>query len=291
MEKLIFTNANGQEIEFSNTSSYKWTQVDDLGASSVELQRTTSPFQDGSTNISGAYFNSRTIKIDLVVVDYIDLSATFRNLNNILNPKLGLGSLSYYRDSDVKVLNKVRTRVLPSMLGGDSRDFGMQKTSIIFEIFDPLYSDAVATEELVAASELLFNFPLEVIETYVFDLLYADGKPIYNTGDTDCPITLIVDGAITKPLKIENTTTGEKVVIGLDLLDNERLTITTEIDNINVIKTNLITGVKTTAFEYIDISQTTFFYLIRGENKIKVTANEGDVETAMIQFKNRYVGV
>lgn len=291
MEKLIFTNANGQEIEFSNTSSYKWTQVDDLGASSVELQRTTSPFQDGSTNVSGAYFNSRTIKIDLVVVDYTDLNAAFRSLNNILNPKLGLGSLSYYRDSDVKVLNKVRTRVLPSMLGGDSRDFGMQKTSIIFEIFDPLYSDAVATEELVAASELLFNFPLEVIETYVFDLLYTDGKPIYNTGDTDCPITLIVDGAITKPLKIENITTGEKVVIGLDLLDNERLTITTEIDNINVIKTNLITGVKTTAFEYIDISQTTFFYLIRGENKIKVTANEGDVETAMIQFKNRYVGV
>lgn len=291
MEKLIFTNANGQEIEFSNTSSYKWTQVDDLGASSVELQRTTSPFQDGSTNVSGAYFNSRTIKIDLVVVDYTDLNSTFRNLNNILNPKLGLGFLSYYRDNDVKVLNKVRTRVLPSMLGGDSRDFGMQKTSIIFEIFDPLYSDAVATEEVIAANELLFKFPLDIVEPYIFDLLYANGKPIYNNGDTDCPLTLIVDGAITKPLKVINNTTGEQIVIGLDLLDNERLTITTEIDNINVIKTNLITGIETIAFEYIDITQTTFFYLKTGENKIKVTANEGDVETALIIFKNRYVGV
>lgn len=291
MEKLIFTNANGQEIEFSNTSSYKWTQVDDLGASSVELQRTTSPFQDGSTNVSGAYFNSRTIKIDLVVVDYTDLNATFRNLNNILNPKLGLGFLSYYRDNDVKVLNKVRTRVLPSMLGGDSRDFGTQKTSIIFEVFDPLYSDLQNTEEIIAANELLFRFPIDITDAYEFDLLYADGKPIYNIGDTDCPITLIVDGAITQPLKIENTTTGEKIVIGLDLLDNERLIITTEVDNINVIKTNLITGIKTIAFEYIDIAQTSFFYLVTGENKIKVTANEGDVETAMIRFKNRYVGV
>lgn len=291
MEKLIFTNANGQEIEFSNTSSYKWTQVDDLGASSVELQRTTSPFQDGSTNVSGAYFNSRTIKIDLVVVDYIDLNTTFRNLNNILNPKLGLGSLSYYRDNDVKVLNKVRTRVLPSMLGGDSRDFGTQKTSIIFEVFDPLYSDSVATEEVIAANELLFKFPLDIVEPYTFDLLYANGKPIYNNGDTDCPLTVIVDGAITKPLKVINNTTGEQIVIGLDLLDNERLTITTEMDNINVIKKNLITGVETTAFEYIDITQTTFFYLKTGENKIKVTANKGDVETALIVFKNRYVGV
>lgn len=291
MEKLIFTNANGQEIEFSNTSSYKWTQVDDLGASSVELQRTTSPFQDGSTNVSGAYFNSRTIKIDLVVVDYIDLNTTFRNLNNILNPKLGLGSLSYYRDNDVKVLNKVRTRVLPSMLGGDSRDFGTQKTSIIFEVFDPLYSDSVATEEVIAANELLFKFPLDIVEPYTFDLLYANGKPIYNNGDTDCPLTVIVDGAITKPLKVINNTTGEQIVIGLDLLDNERLTITTEMDNINVIKKNLITGVETTAFEYIDITQTTFFYLKTGENKIKVTANQGDVETALIVFKNRYVGV
>lgn len=291
MEKLIFKNAKGQEIEFSNTSSYKWTQVDDLGASSVELQRTTSPFQDGSTNISGAYFNSRTIKIDLVVVDYTDLNTTFRNLNNILNPKLGLGSLSYYRDSDVKVLNKVRTRVLPSMLGGDSRDFGTQKTSIIFEIFDPMYSDAIDTDETIAANELFFQFPLDIVEPYTFDLLYTDGKPVYNDGDSDCPITLIVDGAITKPLKIENTTTGEKVVIGLDLLDNERLTITTEIDNINVIKKNLVTGVETVAFEYIDISQTSFFYLIVGENKIKVTANGNDVETATIKFRNRYVGV
>lgn len=290
MDKLIFTNALGQSLEFSSASKYKWVKVDDLGGLDTDIQTSTSPYQDGSTVVGGAYFKTKAIKMDIAVVSS-NLLNDIRSMNSILNPKLGVGSLTYEKDGSSYTLQKVMARSLPSMPDGKSRGASFQLSSILFEAYDPLYSDSEDTEEQVTASALLLEFPVDIIADFEFDLVFADGVPIYNTGDVDCPVTLIVDGAISSPLEIENTSTGEKVVIALDLLDNERLTITTELDNINVIKKDLITGVETVAFEYMDVAETTFFYLQKGENKIKVTANEGDVESAYIRYRNKYVGV
>lgn len=290
MEKLIFTNANGQTVEFSNTSSFKWTQVDDLGAGSVELQRTSSPYQDGATNVGGAYFGTKTVKIDFVIDDE-DLSGKIRQLNSILNPKLGLGSLSYELNGIVKVLNKVRTRVLPSILGGESRGHWMQKTYVIFEAFNPLFEDHNITSASVTTGANLLSFPLDLQDTFVFDQLNTTGIVVFNYGDVGCPITVIFDGPKSSPLVVENLTTGEKIVITTELLENERLIITTEIDNINVVKKNLITNVEVVAFQYIDVAQTTFFNLIRGTNTISITANEAAVEEVLLNYKQKYVGV
>lgn len=291
MDKLTFTNASGQTIEFSATSDYKWRQVTDMGGIEAVAQATSSPYQDGSTPAGDSYFQSRLIKVDFVIVSDT-VNTLIRTLNSRLNPKLGVGTLTYTVGENERVLDKVKVKSTPTKdLDNDKSGTTFQFSSVLFEAYDPLYSDQEYTEEEVAANALLFEFPVDVVTDFEFDVVYTDGVPINNVGDVDCPITLIVDGAITQPLEIENSTTGEKVVIGLDLLDNERLTITTAIDNINVIKTDLTTGEETVAFEYIDVSETTFFYLVRGENKIKVTANEGDVESATIKFKNKYVGV
>lgn len=290
MERLIFTNANGQQVEFSNFSAYKWTQVEGLGEGSVTLQTTTSPYQDGSTNVGGAYFNSKVVKVDLVISG-TDVSADLRTLNAVLNPKLGLGTLSYERDSGIKMLNKVRTRSLPSLPGGASRGVSFQNTYVIFEVFDPLYEDQNATEASVNTGGNLFSFPLNIGDDFIFDYTNTSGVIVQNLGDAECPLTIILDGPKSSPLEIENVTTGEKIVLSTSIAAGERLTITTAIDNTNVIKTNLSTGASTVAFQYLDVSQTTFFMLALGQNRIKISAAEAEVEEAIVRFKNRYVGV
>jgi len=233
MERLIFKNANGQQIEFSNASDYRWTQVEGLGEGMANMQSISSPYQDGATNVGGAYFNTRTIKIDMVVTG-VDLKASIRQLNAVLNPKIGIGSLTFDRDGDVKVLGKVRTRVLPSLLGGDSRGIGFQVCYAIFEAFDPFYEDQTDTEATVNTGANVFSFPLSITPSYRFDYVNTVGVLVNNTGDVECPITVILDGPKSSPLEIENITTGEKIVLTMDLLAEERLEITTAIDNTNV---------------------------------------------------------
>jgi hypothetical protein len=290
MDRLTFINANGQQVEFSNTGTYRWTQVEGLGEGSANLQTTASPYQDGATNVGQAYFNTRTIKVDLVVVSN-DVAGAIRQLNSVLNPKIGIGSLTFERDGDAKVLNKVRTRVMPSLPGGESRGIGFQICYFILEAFDPFYEDQTETAATVNTGANVFSFPLAITPQYRFDYTNTSGVLVNNTGDVECPITVILDGPKSSPLEIENLTTGEKIVIAMALLANERLTITTAIDNTNVIKTNLTTGAQTVAFQYIDIAETTFFNLAIGANNIKISAGEAAVEEATVKFKNRFLGV
>lgn len=290
MERLIFTNALGQQIIFNNTGTYRWTQVSGLGENSATFQVTGSPYQDGVTPVGAAYFESRPIRLDMIIVSN-EMAEAVRDLNRVLNPKLGLATLTYEKDGVSKVLNKVQTRVLPTLPGGNSRGIGFQLSSLIFEAFDPLYADANYTDAEVSTGANAMSFPINIGSAYVFDYLNETGVIVTNSGDVDCPVTVIFDGPKDSPITVENLTTGEKVVLALDLLADERLTITTDVDNTNVLLTDLATGVETVAFQYIDVAETTFFHLIRGTNTLRITAGEAQVEEATVRFKNRYVGV
>ena len=290
MERLIFTNALGQQIIFSQTGIYRWTQVSGLGENSAVFQVASSPYQDGANPIGTAYFESRAIKLDMIIVS-TDMAQSVRELNRILNPKLGRATLTFEQDGAQKVLNDVRTRVLPSLLGANSRGIGFRLSTAIFEAFDPLYSDAEYTDAEITTGANAFSFPLDITNAFVFDYTNDAGVIVTNSGDVDCPVTVIFDGPKSSPLTVENITTGEKIVLALDLLTDERLTITTGVDNTNVILTDLNTGAETVAFQYIDVAQTTFFNLMRGTNTLKITAGEALVEEAIVRFKNKYVGV
>jgi len=290
MERLIYTNALGHSVEFSSAGTYQWTQVDDLGALDASFQTSSSPYQDGTTSVGDPYFEPRVIKVDIQIVSS-DLQADIRSLNRILNPKLGMASLSYERDGVKRVLNKVKTRTMPALPGGTSRGIGFQMSSIIFMAFNPYYTDEAYTEASVETGGLGLEFPLNITDSFVFDFLNTTGVTVTNAGDVECPVTIILDGPMASPLEVENITTGEKIVLAATLLANERLMITTEIDNINVIKKNLTTSVETVAFQYIDVAQTTFFYLTMGTNTMRITADEAEMENATIKFKQQYVGV
>lgn len=290
MERLIFTNAREQQIEFKDTGTYQWINVEDLGGMNFNMQTSVGPYQDGASLKGTPRMMTRILNVSFIIMSD-DVMSALRELNSILNPKHGDGTLIYERDGVSRMLTRVRARKLPSMLGGMSKGKAFQFTSIILEAFDPYYKDVTEIEAQVASGGNLFEFPVNITESFEFDYLNVDGVTIQNNGDVETPVTVILDGPKSSPLEIENETTGEKIVLDMDLLADERLTITTEIDNINVIKTDLATGDTSVAFQYIDVGETTFFNLALGSNKIKVVADDSEVEDAVIKYSNRYVGV
>lgn len=290
MQRLTFKNENGQEIEFSANSVYKWLDVDDLGGVTARGQSVSSPYQDGESPVGLSYFNAKTLTVKMVVISN-NLKDAMRNLNAILNPKIGVGQLIYEDNGDIRVYNKVKTRILPKIPNATQKGDTFLYTSATFELYDPLYSDLEFTEQEVGTSTFYFSFDLNITDEYEFDTQNVNGVTVNNQGDVECPVEISIDGPVTAPLEIENSTTGEKMVIALDIEADTRLTITTELDNINVVKLDLNTGVTTSGFAYIDVAETTFFYLRKGENTLTITGNAADVETATIKFKNKYVGV
>lgn len=292
MERLIFKNATGQSITFSSArdATYRWLQVRGLGEVETEQQITTSPYQDGASPVGIAYYGIRTVQLDMAIVSD-DLAAAIRELNRVLNPKLGLGTLIYERDGVSKALNRLKTRVMPTFEGGSSRGLTFQLSSVIFEAYDPLFTDAEYSEAEVVSGDNLFSFPLNVTDVYEFDYTNSAGILVDNAGDVDCPVELIFDGPCSSPIEVENLMTGEKIVLALDLTSDQRLTITTGVEDTNVMLTELSTGAQTVAFQYIDVTETTFFQLVAGLNIIKVTANEAEVETATLRYKQRYAGL
>ena len=290
MERLIFTNARDQQIEFNDTGVYQWTNVEDLGGITFDMQTSTGPYQDGASLMGEPRMMTRILNVSFIIKS-TNIMTALREINNIMNPKLGDGTVVYERDGISRKLTKVRARKLPSMLGGNAKGKTFQFTNIILEAFDPYYKDVSEYEAEISSGGNLFEFPVNLHDDFVFDYGDVEGVTIQNNGDVDTPITVILDGPQASPLEVINETTGEKIVLDMALLADERLTITTEIDNINVIKTDLTTGATSVAFQYIDVDETTFFNLSLGANKIVINAAEAQVGSATVKYRTRYVGV
>jgi len=290
MEYLKYVNAIGQEATFSENSKYLWLSVDDLGANSVSFQTVASPYQDGETAIGTPYFDAKIISLKFAIVSNTVVS-DMRSLNQILNPKLGMGQLQYFRDGITYILDSVKPKVLPTLPGGSERGSSFQKSLVIFEAFNPLYTDVDYTSATVGSGQLLFSFAVNITDTFEFDVLDIQGVIVQNTGDVAAPIRVQVDGEFEGPLRITNMTTGEKIVIQLGLTNDERLIITTDTENTNVLKETISTKVFVSAFNYIDITETEFFLLALGNNQILIESQNSEIVGAIIQYKNRYVGV
>jgi hypothetical protein len=290
MEKLIYINSLGREIEFSRVGTYRLRDIGGLGGISSSFMRTSSPFQDGATSLDNGYFETRLLSIEFVVISD-RLADDIRNLNSIFNPKLGAGTIKYQKDDVVRTLRGVKTKVLPELPMGKDKGISFQISSVILECFDPYYLDENDTHSTLASQYDLFIFDAAIPDDFTFDQSGAFGLNILNQGDVPAPVTVIIDGPLTSPIKVENKTTGEKILIAMSIASGERITITTDPENIDVRKTVIASGIETSAFQYIDILNTTFFMLATGTNNLVFTHGTEIAQIVTLLHKNKYVGV
>jgi len=288
LKSLIFENALGLQIKFSNESTYRWLNVDDLGGNSATFQTTSSPYQDGITSVDDGYFESKLMTIDFVILSTDNPDIYMRELNFITNPKHGNGKLIWNDGIQEKVFEHVKTKILPTYARKKGSNY--MYSSITFEVFDPLLSDKEYASFDVYSSIDNFTFDLSITDEFVFDQV-GPTIPITNVGDVSAPIIIEFTGVQNAPLKVMNLTTGENIEVDISLTADQKLTINTNLDELDVKLTTISTGVSTSAFQYIDIPNTSFFHLALGLNVLKFMNGAELSQSVTVKYKNRYVGV
>jgi hypothetical protein len=99
MQKLVWQNANGLEIDLTN-GNYGITEWQGFSNTSLTIQQQQVPFQDGGVFLD-ALIGQRELTVTLAIQDNNNLETRYekrRELISALNPKLGEGYLIYTND-------------------------------------------------------------------------------------------------------------------------------------------------------------------------------------------------
>src|SRR5690625_3793997 len=118
MQKVTYTNSNGESIVFSHHPPFILSKIEGLGDVEAEVQSQKSPYQDGETHID-TYLEPRFIEMEVSIVGE-NIEKHRRKLSRIMNPKLN-GTLIYENGSVVREIKGINEHV-PKFPSGDERN-------------------------------------------------------------------------------------------------------------------------------------------------------------------------
>jgi hypothetical protein len=192
MRKIVFTPSIGPAITLGIfdplNDKYLIESLEGIDMPKSRMQSQKSPFQDGQTFID-VLFEPRDIVVQgsINANSWSSIYAARAVLINALNPKLGLGVLSFYNDTYPTtpiVINAIAVNS-PQFKNKNFND-GFQKFMITFECPDPYFYLADVDVALVRAVS----------------------TELVNPGQTLSPCSFRITGPCVNP-KIKNDTTGE----------------------------------------------------------------------------------
>lgn len=288
MRKLTYTNPAGVSIVLSD-AFYGITSVTGLGIPGMDIQEKKAPYQDGSTYID-QLFDTREIVVEGIIGTglLIDIYRYRRTMAAAFNPKLGPGTLTYENDNGSWYMDAV-TPEGPEFANKNANE-GAQKWMITFYCYDPYWKNVTEKQSILSG-----------IGTVSVD----------NLGDVPCPVEFVLQGPITNPTIIDNTT-GKFIKLTKTFTASEYAIIYTgfgekviyinsgELPVLEFPVSGLPIDEKGIMFSYIESSNgmsyldltSEFFTLATGTNEIKLI--DGGSNTGMtltIIYRERYVGV
>lgn len=285
MRKLTFVNSRGKEIILGNSAPFLVTKLEGLGAVQVSIQMQKSPYQDGVTYIDNT-LEPRQLSIEGAILqrDRELRSRQRAEMLNILNPKLGKGTLTYEYDGGSK---QVECIVDGAPIFPDKQLGSYQGFIITLLCPNPYWLDVnTETDEIVTWIGGM-TFPLRLPTTF------ANKGPkrinIINQGDVETPVRIEFKGPATNP-RITNQATGEYIQVNRTLLSTDKLIITTDFGAKRV-EIEDEAGLKTNAFNWIDLGSS-FWSLLVGDNVVEYTSDDLVEPAAVsISYRNRYIGI
>ncbi len=287
MQKLIFTNADGQSITLGSTKPYLLLSITGTGAVETDVQMQKAPFQDGKTYID-TILEPRTIHIEIGILTTTqeELHQKRREIAKVFNPKLGPGTLRYEYDGGAKEIEAVSDLAPVFPAGSGNQAQGFQKALLSLVCPSPFWLETYEESQEMAAWIGGLSFPMQ------FPLVFAvSGQQvtITNSGDVETPVLIEFNGPAVNP-RVDNLTTGEYIRVQRELLSGQKLVISTAFGNKRVTLVD-VDGSESNAMHYIDLNST-FWQLKPGDNEVKYNADSGtDEATVLIKWRNRYVGV
>lgn len=212
MQKLVFRNANGIELDLTS-DPFGITEWAGFSADELNVQSQQVPFQDGAVFLD-ALLGERELSVTVAMQDNNNLETRYqlrREMISKLNPKLGEGVLIYTNDYLSKQIHVIPQ--LPVFENHNSNDSGTPKASCTFTACNPYWEDL---EDTVA----VFN------ENQSVEILNEGDIPCgveidINTVNIDSPVIknmtndklIRLSGLINSDVNI-NTNTGKKTVTG-----------------------------------------------------------------------------
>ena len=192
MQKLVFTNANGESVDFTDFENYCVTSWEGFANVSQEVQSQTVPFHDGSVYID-TLLNDRELSITVAMNDRGNLQRRYElkeNLISILNPKMGIGKLVYTNDYLSRQISVVTA--IPVFPTKNINDNGTLKFSVSFTANNPYWEDLEEKQIL--------------IQPYKETALNVDG----DLDVSPSKIHFIYDSNANRNFKIRNITNGSE---------------------------------------------------------------------------------
>ena len=214
MQKLVFRNANGTELDLTS-DPYGITEWEGFSADELNIQSQQVPFQDGSVFLD-ALLGERELAVTVAMNDGNNLEKRYRlrrEMISALNPKLGEGVLIYTNDFLSKQIHVIPQ--LPVFENHNSNDSGTPKVSCVFNACNPYWEDLEETSVVFSANEQ------PVIENEGDVDCKLNINFLSQTGMTNPAIVKINDnrkiecrGSFTNNINI-NTNDGKKTVTGI----------------------------------------------------------------------------
>ena len=183
MQKLVFRNPNGEEIDFPS-GDFGITKWEGFSHVDMDVQSQQVPFNDGSVFLD-ALLGERELSITVAVNDENNLEKRYRlkrKLIHCLNPKLGEGELIYTNDYTSKKI--VCVPAIPEFENKNINDRGTLKASCSFTASSPYWED--------------------VEEKYM--LINKGNSFIKNEGDLPCNVKMNITSSNADNILIKNLT-------------------------------------------------------------------------------------
>lgn len=269
--------SNGEILELGN-NEYKLLEVFGLEASDYEVG-ITEHYNGVGGYIKNKKILPREIYFTADCMDWNSSEEQRQRLIKFFNPlnsgtlKVNYCGIERYIDYEVESFKDNRANLYEQL-----------NFTVYIICPDPYFYELEKLEELTTWTGGL-NFPLNL--PFSLKQKGENIKNIYNDGHIDTPIEIIFKGPAINP-KIVNQTTGEFIQVNRELTSEDTLYITTAYRNKKVeIERN---GIRTNAFNYIDLDST-FFSLKTGDNLIEYSTQSLEPKGVSIKYSQKYLGV
>ena len=287
MQRLRFVNSLGAEISFDSAPPYIFWDIDGIGIAPVFPIRTQAPGQNGYT-LQTLLLDERTVTVHGHIHGntVLDMYNIRRQLNIVLNPLLGLGTLYYENDSGAwQAAAFCKTESYPDKIAN------AQFLEIEFECPQPYWEDQTLTQIPLAYIDGGIQFPL-ITPNYFGTLGYQ--AFIDNDGDLPVPLQFYIQGGAVNPI-VKNETTGEYIQLAKYLETWDQLYINTDINEqeVSLVTIDPMTNepVKQNAYSYLT-DGSTLFKLVPGVNRLTFTSDDENKKVSIeIVFRKRTAGV
>lgn len=293
MEKITYTNTDGESIVLSEKQPYMLTGKEGFNSVENEIISQKGYEQDGETLVSQS-LSVRNITLDGIVVGKTksELLTYRREMIRIFNPKIA-GSLVYQNDNGTYQIDCI-PEFPPTIQEQELKGIRVAKPyKIILKALDPYFTDKseIDAEIPMARIEPMFSFPLEITKNFEFARLIAgDVIEIQNNGDVavGAVFTIDVNGPLVNP-RLYNVITQDYFALKGTFMTGTKLRISTVRGKKKVEQNdgdgwfNIMTKRKV---------ESKFLQIDRGINYLQLQADSGvKFTTSYIKFEPKILGV